>query len=111
MNPLFSPVPLQAQPGGSPFDLLVPMVAIFLIFYFLLIRPQTRKQKEHEAMLSRIERGDNVVTTGGLHGKVIGVTDDVLTVEIAAVKGDRVRVKVSRSRVDSVQKGKGGEES
>jgi len=85
------------------------MVAIFLIFYFLFIRPQQKKQQAQEQMLKAIDRGDDVVTAGGLHGRVVGVTDDVLTLEIAALKGERVRVKVSRAKVDSVQKAKKGE--
>jgi preprotein translocase subunit YajC len=60
-------------------------------------------------MLKAIEKNDDVVTAGGLHGKVVGVTDDVLTLEIAVLKGDRVRVKVSRAKIDSVQKAKKGE--
>lgn len=100
-----------APPQGSPFGMLLPMAAIFLIFYFLLIRPQQKKQREQEEMLKAIEKGDGVVTAGGLHGKVTGVTDDVLTVEIAALKGERVRVKVARARIDSVQKSKKGDES
>lgn len=99
-----------SQPGGD-FTVFLPMIAIVLIFYFLVIRPQQRRQKEHEKMLSAIEKGDQVVTAGGLHGKVTGLTDDVLTLEIAALKGERVRVKVSRARVDSVVKPKGGEGS
>ena len=79
------------------------MLLIFLIFYFLLIRPQQRRQREQEKMLKGIEKGDDVVTAGGLHGKVVGVTDDVLTVEIAVLKGERVRVKVSRSKIESAQ--------
>ena len=102
MNPLL--VLLQAdQP--SPFGMLIPMAAIFLIFYFLLIRPQQKRQREQEDMIKTVAKGDDVVTAGGLHGKVVGVTDDVLTVEIAALKGERVRVKVSRAKVESVQKG------
>ena len=100
-------IPLQAaSPPQSPFGMLVPMVAIFLIFWLLLIRPQQRKQREQEQMLKSIEKGDDVITTGGLHGKVVGVTDDTLTLEIAAVKGERVRVKVSRARIESRTKGK-----
>jgi preprotein translocase subunit YajC len=91
-------------PSQSPLSMFVPMAAIFAIFYFLLIRPQQKKQREQETMLKSIEKGDDVITAGGLHGKVIGVTDDVLTVEIAAIKGERVRVKVSRTRIDSVVK-------
>jgi preprotein translocase subunit YajC len=107
MSPLL--VPLQAQAQPSPFGMLVPMAAIFLIFYFLLIRPQQKKQKTLEDMLKGIERGDDVVTAGGLHGKVVGATDDVLTLEIAALKGERVRVKVTRAKIESVQKAKKGE--
>jgi len=107
MSPLW--IPLQAQPQQSPFSMLLPMVAIFLIFYFLLIRPQQRKQKALDEMLKAIDRGDDVVTAGGLHGKVVGATDDVLTLEIAALKGERVRVKVSRGKIESVQKAKKGE--
>jgi preprotein translocase subunit YajC len=102
---------LQAEAQGSPFGMLVPMAAIFLIFYFLLIRPQQKKQREQENMLKGIEKGDQVVTAGGLHGKVTGVTDDVLTVEIAALKGERVRVKVARGRIESAEKAKKGEDS
>jgi preprotein translocase subunit YajC len=102
---------LQAEPQSSPFGMLLPMAAIFLIFYFLLIRPQQKRQKDQEALLKGIEKGDNVVTSGGLHGKVTGLTDDVLTLEIAALKGERVRVKVSRTRVDSVAKPKKGDAS
>ena len=102
-----SAVLLQAAPPAqSPFGMLVPMVAIFLIFWLLLIRPQQRKQREQEEMLKSIEKGDDVVTAGGLHGRVVGVTDDTLTLEIAAVKGERVRVKVSRARIESRTRGK-----
>ena len=98
-------VPLQAAPQQSPFSMLVPMGMIFLIFYFLLIRPQAKRQREQEAMLKAIEKNDSVVTVGGIHGKVVGVTDDVLTLEIASLKGgERVRVKAARSKVESVMK-------
>jgi preprotein translocase subunit YajC len=99
----------EAQ-GGDPLSFLIPMGAIFLIFYFLLIRPQQRKQKEHESLLKAVGKGDRVVTTGGIHGVVVGTADDVLTVEIANLKGERVRVKVDRGRIDRrVEKGKGEE--
>jgi preprotein translocase subunit YajC len=108
MKSLAAVVWLQAAPpdGGSPFGMLVPMLLIFLIFYFLLIRPQQRRQKDQEALLKGLEKGDDVVTAGGLHGRIVGVTDDVLTVEIAALKGERVRVKVSRSKIETAGKPK-----
>jgi preprotein translocase subunit YajC len=92
-------LPLQAQPA-SPFEFLIPMAAIFLIFYFLLIRPQQRKQKDHEKLLESVGRGDRVVTTGGIHGVVTGAEKDVLTLEIANLRGERVRIKVDRARID-----------
>ena len=95
---------LQVDPGGSSLISFMPFILIFFIFYFLLIRPQQKRQRAQEKMLTSIEKGDSVVTTGGMHGKVTGVTDDVLTVEIAALKGERVRVKISRAKIDSVKK-------
>lgn len=102
---------LQAGDGAGPdpFGFLLPMAAIFLIFYFLLIRPQQRQQREHRKMLESIEKGDRVVSSGGLHGVVTGTSDDVLTLEIANVRGERVRVKVDRAKVDR-RTARGGEE-
>ena len=74
-----------------------------MIFYLLLIRPQQKRKREHGEMLKAIEKGDQVVTAGGLHGKVVGTSDDTLTLEIAALKGERVRVKVDRERIESRQ--------
>jgi preprotein translocase subunit YajC len=79
---------------GSP---LFFLAAMLLLMWALLIRPQQRKEKELRAMLAKVDKGDSIVTTGGLHGKVTGVTDDVLTVELAP----NVRVKLSRSAVAS----------
>ena len=105
-------VPLQAAPEQSPLGMLVPMGLIFLIFYFLLIRPQQKRQRDQDALLKAIDKNDRVTTAGGLQGKVVGITDDVLTIEIAALKsGESVRVKVSRAKVDSVAKGKKDDES
>jgi preprotein translocase subunit YajC len=74
----------------------------------LLIRPQQKKEKDHKAMLSQVEKGDAIVTTGGLHGKVTGIADDVLTVEISP----NVRVKLSRAAIASRGPGKSeGEKS
>ena len=111
MTTILGAIGLQAQRPGADFSFFIPMIAIFLIFYLLLIRPQQRRQKDQEKQLGGIERGDSVITAGGIHGKVTGVTEDVLTVEIAALKGERVRVKVARAKIDSVSKAKGGEES
>jgi len=112
MNFLWGLIPLQAQPEGSPFGAFVPIILITMIFYFLLIRPQQKKQKQLTKMIKAIEKGDSVVTSGGLHGKVTGVTDDVLTLDIGGVKGERVKVKIARARIEQVDAAsKRGDES
>jgi preprotein translocase subunit YajC len=84
--------------GGGGAITFVPLILMFAIFYFLLIRPQQRKQKMHRQMLSSLKKGDAVITNGGLYGKITGITDTYVTLEIA----DRVRVKVGRSFVTGV---------
>ena len=112
MNFQLGLIPLQAQPEASPLFNFMPIILITLIFYFLLIRPQQKKQKQLEAMIKAIQKGDNVVTTGGLHGKVTGVTDDVLTLDIGGVKGERIKVKIARGRIEQVDAAsKRGEDS
>ena len=85
----------QNAAPGNPIISFLPLIAIFLIFYFLLIRPQQKRAKEHRAFLESLKRGDEVVTTGGLIGKITGLTDDVVTLEVA----DNVRVKVARNAI------------
>ncbi len=86
-----------AAPGGD-MNFIFVMVAIFAIFYFLLIRPQQKKQKETKAMLANLAHGDTVVTAGGIHGKITAITDQVVTLEIA----DKVKIKVSRGHIIGV---------
>jgi preprotein translocase subunit YajC len=87
--------------SGGLLNMLLLFAAMGLLMYALLIRPQQRRDKEHRDMLARIEKGDQVVTTGGIHGKVTGVAEDVLTVEIAP----SVRIKLSKSAVASRKTG------
>lgn len=90
---------------GQGFSAFVPLIFIFLIFYFLLIRPQQKKSKQHRELLNNLKAGDRVVTTGGLHGKITGLTDIIVTLEIA----DKVRVKVSRSQISGLSEFKPSE--
>lgn len=76
----------------------LPMVALFVIFYFLLIRPQQKRQKEHKAMLLNVAKGDEVVTMGGLLGKVVDLNDNFMTLEVS--KG--MNVKVQRNLVQNL---------
>ncbi len=101
MNSLIPDAMAQAAGGAAAGGGLTPfiMMAVFVvIFYFLLIRPQQKKQKEHQAMLSKIGEGDEVVTAGGILGRVIEVGDQFLTLEIA----EGVRIKVQRFQVTSL---------
>jgi preprotein translocase subunit YajC len=81
--------------GAAGFSGFIPLILMFVIFYFLLIRPQQKRSKEHRQMVSNLKKGDRVITTGGIHGRITGLDDTTLTVEIA----DKVRVKVARGNV------------
>ena len=84
--------------GGGGMASLFPLIAIFAIFYFLLIRPQQKKSKMHRMMLERLKKGDQVLTAGGVYGKITALADNIVTVEIA----DKVRVKVARNQISGV---------
>jgi preprotein translocase subunit YajC len=86
-----------AAPGGG-FAPLLMMVVFIAIFYFLLIRPQQKKAKEHQAMVGRLSAGDEVVTSGGILGKIVEVGDAFITLEIA----EGVRIKVQKFQVTSL---------
>ena len=87
-----------AQGGSGGFASFVPLILMFVIFYFLLIRPQQKKTKEHRQMIDSLKTGDRIVTSGGIHGRVTGVSETDLTVEIA----EKVRVKVNRASVSAL---------
>ena len=84
--------------GAGGMMSFLPIILIFVIFYFLLIRPQQKRAKDHKALLSNLKVGDQVLTGGGIYGKVTGLRDDIITVEIS----DKVRVKVNRGSIGAV---------
>ena len=88
------------QPGGSFIGLLVPMALIFVIFYFLLIRPANKKQKALQAMIDNLKSGDKVITTGGILGVVAGISDEVIHLRIAT----NVKIEVARNAIAALQK-------
>ena len=99
MDFLLMASPQGAQGGsGSLIGMIVPFALMILVLYFLLIRPQQKRAKEHQAMLSKIATGDEVVTAGGILGRVAEVGDSFLTLEIA----DGVRIKVQKSQVSQL---------
>jgi len=92
--------PAEGGQAGGGLGPLITMGVVFFIFYFLLIRPQQKKLKEHNSFLDSIEKGDDVVTNGGILGKVVGVTDKVITLEM----GEKIRIKMLKSAIASRQK-------
>lgn len=84
--------------GGNPFLSFLPIILIFVIFYFLLIRPQQKRAKEHRNLLANLKEGDEILTSGGIYGKITGIKDDKITVEIS----DKVRVRVNRGHIAAV---------
>jgi preprotein translocase subunit YajC len=87
-----------ATPGGSLGSMLLPMVVIFGAFYFLLIRPQQKRQKAHSELVNSLATGDEVLTAGGVLGKVTAVSDHYATIEIA----NNVEIKIQKSTVSQV---------
>ncbi len=96
---LFAMMPADPSGAGpSPFAMLLPILGMFVIFYFLLIRPQQKRQKEMMKMVNALKKGDRVVTASGLYGTVAGLRDDVVVVEIA----DGVKVEMMKNAVTGV---------
>ena len=89
---------ITGQGAGGGFTAFIPLILMFVIFYFLLIRPQQKKSKEQREMISNLKKGDRIITAGGIHGRITGVEDNVLTVEIA----EKVRVKLNRGNVGAL---------
>jgi len=90
----------QAGGGGAPPTLVsfLPLALVFVVFYFLLIRPQQQKAKEHKLLLANLKKNDQIITSGGLYGRVLTLADDVVTVEIAP----NVKVLISRPQIATV---------
>ena len=95
-----APSPDGSGGGGSMISTLIMFGAIFAIFYFMIIRPQQKKQKERQKMLDALKKGDKVVTSGGIHGTIVGIEEKTALVQIA----DSVKVKVDRGSISVVAK-------
>lgn len=89
-----------AGDGGSLLVNMIPFALIILIFYFLLIRPQSKERKKHAAMLTALKKGDRVVTSGGLIGTIFSVDDDTAILQL----GDNIRVRILKSAVTALRK-------
>jgi preprotein translocase subunit YajC len=87
--------------GPGPLVTILPFILIFVIMYFMVIRPQQKKAKEHQEMLNKLKRNDEVMTSGGIYGKVIDLKETVVTIEVAP----NVRVRVHRPQISAVLTG------
>lgn len=85
--------------GGGMFGFLMPMILIFAIMYFLIFRPQAKKQKKQQEMINAIKKGDRIVTAGGIHGTVAGIKEkeNILVIKIS----DNVKIEVNRGSISS----------
>jgi len=94
----------QTAPGpAGPSQLIsfFPLILVFVVFYFLLIRPQQKKAKDHRELLGKLKKNDEVVTSGGIYGKVVALTDTVATLEVAP----NVRIRVQRPQISEIIRG------
>ena len=93
----------QGGEGGSMVSTIIMFGAIFLIFYFMIIRPQQKKSKQREKLLSNLEKGDKVVTSGGIHGIISGLDEKTCLLQVS----DNLKIKVERSAIGTVLSKKG----
>lgn len=95
MNVAYAMAPAQGAGQGGGFFAFVPLIIMFVIFYFLLIRPQQKKAKEHQAMIAELKKGDKVITSAGIYGVITKVEENDIQVEIA----ENVKIKMIRSNI------------
>jgi preprotein translocase subunit YajC len=98
LNTIIAMAPSGNGGGGSFISTIIMFGAIFLIFYFMIIRPQQKRAKDREKMLSNIQKGDKVVTSGGLHGVIAGLDEKTVLLQV----GDNVKLKFERSAISSI---------
>ena len=98
----------EAAATGSPLlSMLFMIIPLGLIMYFLMIRPEQKKRKKHQAMLENLSKGDEIVTNGGLHGKILGITNNkkIALLSIGEINNQEVKVQISLSAVAFLKKG------
>ncbi len=97
----------QPQGGGgaqNPLMAFMPLIILFAIFYFLLIRPQQKKAKQHREMLNSLRKGDEIITSGGVYGRIVDMDGDVISLDL----GNKVIVKINRNFVSALVSNRGG---
>ena len=89
--------PAQQSPLGGMF---IPIILIYIIFYFILIRPQRKEQKQHKVMLANLKKNDEVITTGGIHGTIVNIKENTFMLRV----DDNVRIEVNKSAIATLKK-------
>lgn len=98
---LIAMAPQGGSGGGGMFSTLIMFSLIILIFYFMILRPQQKRQKDRQKLLESIEKGDKVITVGGVHGTVIGLDEKTVLVQVA----DNVKLKFERTAISTINRG------
>jgi preprotein translocase subunit YajC len=88
---------------GSPFTTLIPLVLVFVLFYFLIIVPQRKRQRAIDTMLDNLKSGDKVVTNGGIYGTIVSIRDDKRTVQLKISENPVIRVEIARTAISGMQ--------
>ncbi len=101
MNLAYAMGPQPTSGQGSQIMAFLPLILLFAVFYFLLIRPQQKRARTHKQFIENLKKGDKVVTSGGMYGTITGVTDEAVTIEVA----EKVRIKVLKSAIADYAKG------
>jgi preprotein translocase subunit YajC len=96
-----STVILQAAGGGNMLSTLVPMVLIMVVFYFFMIRPQVKKAKDHKKLVADLGKGDKIVTTAGIHGKIVDMNETTFLIEVES--GAKIRFDKSAISLDATK--------
>jgi len=98
---MISTIILQAAGGGSMLSTLVPMVLIMVVFYFFMIRPQVKKAKDHKKMVEELKKGDKIVTTAGIHGRIVDMNDTTFLIEVEG--GTKIRFDKTAISLDATK--------
>ncbi len=96
--------PPEGTEGGNPILSLLPFILMFVVLYLLILRPQIKKQKNQQKMVDELKKGDAIVTSGGIHGIIANLKDDIMVVKVA----ENVKIEVSRSAVSRVKSSENG---
>jgi preprotein translocase subunit YajC len=101
-NAFAQTAPAAEASGASSFLTMAPILLMVVVLYFLMIRPQVKRQKEHKSMADALKKGDEVITAGGIVGKITEINDQFVTLQVAAVNGQPVQISMQKMAVQTL---------